>query len=62
MYRKKQNEIRSIENKIVSASQFDEVVKELTEILKRLKNEAEPLIEEVQKCETDFADLQKELL
>ncbi len=59
LYRKKQNEIRSIENKIVSASQFDEVVKELTEILKRLKNEAKPLLEQVQKCETDFAELQK---
>ena len=59
MYKKKQNEIRSIENKIGCASQFDEVVKELTEILKRLKEEAKPLFEQVQKCETDFAELQK---
>lgn len=59
LYRKKQKEIRSIENKIVSASKFDEVVKELTEILKRLKDEAEPLLEQVQKCEIEFSELQK---
>lgn len=59
MYKKKQNEIRSIENKIVSASQFDDAVKELLQILTRLKSEAESLLEQVQKCETDFAELQK---
>lgn len=59
LYNKKQNEIRSMENKIISASQFDDVVNELLPILKRLKDEAEPLLEQVQKCETDFAELQK---
>lgn len=41
------------------ASQFDDVVKELLQILTRLKNEAESLLEQVQKCETDFAELEK---
>ena len=39
LYRKKQNEIRSMENKIVSASQSDEDMSLLLPILKRLKDE-----------------------
>lgn len=59
LYKKKQNEIRSMENKIVSTSQSDEDISLLLPILKRLKEEAEPLLEQVQKCEIEFADLQK---
>lgn len=59
LYRKKQNEILSMENKIVSTSQSDEDMSLLLPILKRLKEEAEPLLEQVQKCEIEFAELQK---
>lgn len=59
LYKKKQNEIRSMENKIVRTSQTDEDMSLLLPILKRLKEEAKPLLEQVQKCETDFAELQK---
>jgi len=51
--------IINMSRKIVSASQFDDAVKELLQILARLKSEAESLLEQVQKCETDFAELQK---
>ena len=59
LYRKKKNEIRSMEDKIVNASQSDEDMSLLLPILKRLKEEAEPLLEQVQKCETEFVELQK---
>lgn len=59
LYKKKQNEIRSMENKIVSTSQSDEDMSLLLPILKRLKEEAEPLLEQVQKYEIEFAELQK---
>ena len=48
-----------MENKIVSTSQSDEDMSLLLPILKRLKEEAEPLLEQVQKCEIEFAELQK---
>lgn len=59
LFRKKQNEILSMENKIVKASQSDEDINLLLPILKRLKEEEKPLSKQVQKCETDFAELQK---
>lgn len=59
LYRKKQNEILSMENKIVRTSQSDEDMSLLLPILKRLKEEAGPLLEQVQKCETEFAELEK---
>ena len=59
LYRKKQNEILSMENKIIRTSQTDEDMSLLLPILKRLKEEAEPLLEQVQKCEIEFAELQK---
>lgn len=59
LFRKKQNEILSMENKIVKASQSDEDISLLLPILKRLKEEEKPLSEQVQKCKTDFAELQK---
>lgn len=59
LFRKKQNEILSMENKIVKASQSDEDINLLLPILKRLKEEEKPLSEQVQKCKTDFAELQK---
>lgn len=48
-----------MENKIVKASQSDEDISLLLPILKRLKEEEKPLSEQVQKCKTDFAELQK---
>ena len=59
LYRKKQNEILSMENKIVNASQSYEDMSLLLPILKRLKEELEPLSENAKKCETEVANLQK---
>ena len=59
MYRKKQNEILSVENKIISASQSDEDIDLLLPIIKRLREEAVPLSEQVQQCESELVDLQK---
>lgn len=59
LYRKKQNEIISMENKIVNAAQSDEDMSLLLSILKRLKEEAEPLLEQVKACEKEVAEFQK---
>ena len=59
LYRKKQNEITSIENKIVAATQAEEDISLLLPILKRLKEEAEPLLEQVQACEKEVDEFQK---
>lgn len=58
-YQKKQNEILSLETKIVNAAQSDEDMSLLLPILKRLKEEAEPLLEQVKICENEVAEFQK---
>lgn len=59
LYRKKQNEITSMENKIVAATQAEEDIGLLLPILKRLKEEAEPLLEQVHACEKEVDEFQK---
>lgn len=48
-----------MENKIVAATQAEEDISLLLPILKRLKEEAEPLLEQVQACEKEVDEFQK---
>jgi len=55
-YKKKQNEILAMEDKIIKSAQSDEDMSLLLPILQRLKDESEPLLEQLNACEKDSTE------